>query len=649
MSRRQRLTLPDDAEEWWSNIPYGSYYLILKWGGGVQLRLGELRTNPPMFRYDPKTDAASEEFKEEDIASGAERYDRLFGKALTRAGWQLPEIDPAAFAVIMRLRCQSDVRLEFIFDTNAMVEGIGHWLAALFAERCDLVVTAVSLRELQDQHGGAKFGLPIRKSVPIEKQKKEVSVFEKDVLGRRQAYLAAMRFREFSGFERIVWRELELEDASLMLSRSGLDKTDKKTSEADTAVLREVRRCIRDRVRGLERFFVTGDVAISRRAATELPDESLIAARVRQLVRKRIYTPSVWWPAGADQGSVLVGHTPMRLIWELLAVGDSIELRSVDNPDHSWTFSAFDAQMWPSDYLSPWMDCIEATTGQPIVEKGDVVFDEDAGASAPRVVPTAVIAGDERIFSRVTIPDIEPIDANFRVGTDTLLNVLASLVQGRTELAVELDELSAEAERHLAQLLEGLKLAKLSERKVEPLARLATMAAAWRSGDRETVSWLITPYLAYAEQIVPANAAHAERPEKTVRLARGLAARLGQGMSLDGAWIPGGANPTHDEVRRTITAQLETQKTVTIYDLFTKVFLRQLAVSPIRAMDSWERIEAAGTFDNIEFRRGGDAPSDERRQRVVKFSADRWTDTNVPLDKFLGYRDLVQVRRSHAG
>src|SRR5262249_13451620 len=153
-------------------------------------------------------------------------------------------------------------------------------------------------------------------------------------------YLAAMRFRELTGFDRILWRELELEDASLMLSRSGLDRSDRKTSEADTAMLREVRRAIRDRVRGLDRFFVTGDVGRSRRAATGLREGSLIAGRVRALVRGRIYTPIVWWPAGADQGSSLAGHTTMRLVWELLAVADKLELRSKDDPDRTWMLKA---------------------------------------------------------------------------------------------------------------------------------------------------------------------------------------------------------------------------------------------------------------------------------------------------------------------
>ncbi|HSN97247.1 MAG TPA: hypothetical protein VLS89_03080 [Candidatus Nanopelagicales bacterium] len=643
---RKRLLLPDDAEEWWTTIPQGSYDVVLTWRDDVRLRLGELRTNPPMFRYDPKPDRMGEAFKEEDITSGAERYDRLFGKALTRAGWQLPEIDPAAFSSIMRLRCQTDARLEFILDTNAMVEGIGHWLAALFAERCDLVITAVSLRELQDQHGGAKFSSPLRKS---PKKEGQPASFEKDVLGRRQTYLSAMRFREFTGFERIVWRELELEDASLMLSRSGLDKADKKTSDADTAVLREVRRCIRDRVRGLERFFVTGDVALSRRAATELPEESLIAARVRDLVRERIYVPGVWWPAGADQGTALAGHTAMRLVWELLAVGDDVQLRSTDRPDLSWTFRAFVDQMWPSDYLSPWMDCTGPATEKPTAERAGVKLDKTSSKPDPPVVATVPVVDEDRLFSEVIAPDMVPIDANFRVGTDALLNVLSSLVQGRTELVVELDELSPEAERHLAQLLEGLELAKLWKRKVEPLARLTTMASAWRAGDRETVSRLLMPYRAYAEQIDPTVVAQAERPEKTVRLARGLAARLGQGMVLDGAWYPGGANPMLGEVRRAILSQLEAQRAFTMYDLFTRVFLRQLVVSPVRAMVGWKRMEAAGIFDSIEFRRGGGAPSDERRQRVATLSDQGWIDTNVPLDKFHGYLDLVQVQRLHAG
>ena len=671
--RTQRLALPHDAEDWWESLPSGTYDLVLRWAGGVRFHIGEIQTTPSMFRYDPKIDKTSESFLEEDVASGAERFDRLLGKALTRAGWQLPAIDPVAFWSIVHLRQQTDARLEFIFDTNAMVEGIGHWLATLFAERCDLVVTAVSLRELQDQHGGAKFGTALRRW--NEKSKPPSANYEKDVLGRRQTYLAAMRFREFTGFERILWRELELEDASLLLSRSGLDKTDKKSSESDTALLREVRRCIRDRVRGLERFFVTGDSALSRRAATELPAESLISARVRELVRGRIYTPIVWWPAATDQGAALAGHTPMRLIWELLSVADEIELRSTTEPAQSWTFTAYDTEMWPSDYLVPWVEVTGPGTPTTTSKRGGATAGvssdmlsrphepylsglgaKDAGevvamnSSTPPLTASARPETESRIFVQPGALDaVHAIDTNFRVGADLLMNILAALVRGEDELPIESEKLTSEVERHLAQLIEALGFAKLSSNKLEPLPRLEQLLSAWRADDLEAVSFLLLPYRAYAEQVDPAIKAHPGRPLKTIRIARMLASRLGQGMLLGDDWLPGGANPKLSEVRSAILAALDVQKVLTIYELFTKIFLQRLGVSPIRAMSAWDRMEEGGVFDDIEMRKGGDAPSAARQQPFVTLSAHGWKDDSVPLDKFRGFRDLVDMRRTHGG
>ncbi len=671
--RTQRLALPYDAEDWWGNLPPGTYDLVLRWGGDVRFRIGEIQTTPSMFRYDPKIDKTSEPFLEEDVTGGAERFDRLLGKALTRAGWQLPAVDPAAFWSIVYLRQQTDARLEFIFDTNALVEGIGHWLATLFAERCDLVVTAVSLRELQDQHGGAKFGVPLRRW--NEKSKPPSPTYEKDVLGRRQTYLAAMRFREFTGFERILWRELELEDASLLLSRGGLDKVDKKSSEADTTLLREVRRCIHDRVRGLERFFVTGDSALSRRAATELPAKSLICARVRELVRGRIYTPIVWWPAAADQGSALTGHTPMRLIWELLSVADDIELRSTTEPAQSWTFTSYDAEMWPSDYLVPWVEVTGPGTTIAFPKRSGSTADvssgtlrqlpspelsspgaKDAGevgamsASTPPLTAIAPLETESRLFVQLDMPDVvHAIDANFRVGADRLMNVLAALVRGEDELPNESDKLTSEVERHLAQLLEALGLAKFSSNKLNPLTRFEQLSVAWRANDRETISSLLLPYRAYAEQVDSTIKVQHSRPLKTVRIARALASKLGQGMLLGDDWLHGGANPKLGDVRSAILAELDVQKVLTTYELFTNIFLQRLGVSPIRAMSAWDRMDAAGVFNGIEMRKGGDAPSAARQQSVATLSALGWKDDAVPLDKFRGIRDLVDMRRTHGG
>jgi hypothetical protein len=599
--------------------------LVLTWRNGLRLQLGEMRATPPMLKYDPQVAADSVPFEESQIVTDAERFDRLFGKAFTRAGWQFPSIDPQALGQILDLR-RTNVRLEMILDTNAMVEGIGHWLAALFADRCDLVVTAVTLRELQDIHGKAKFSKPVCSAVAGKPGKPApppgTLAFANEAIPARQTYLAAMRFRELTGHQRVLWRELELDDSALLLSR-GMERSEK-ASESDTIMLREVRRHVRDSVRGLERFFVTGDAALARRATTELPSGRTIAARVEELGRGQVYLPLQWWPDTADEGFTITGHTPMRLFWELLAVADSVELIAPDSQSGGWRFSAFLKEMWPSDFDEPWMT-VSALTSQP---------DSPAVSGGGPASEAGLLFASPEVPARNEIPD------NLRVSADVLLESLAAIALGRPELPSTL-RLHAEGLRHLASLLERLDLARLTGTRLAPLGLAPRLQAAFAGDDRDGVAALLAPYRAFAEQTVPAAKRATSRPERTVELCRRLAERLGQGMTLSESWLPGGANPSLVEVRRAIVERIAKGHGLTIYDLLTDVFLRRLGVSPVRALSAWGRMADAGTFTELEFRRGGGGPDPRKRLPFARLTKAGWKEEFVQLDTFQGYRDVV--------
>ena len=675
MSRR---SLGQDADGWWSELS-GEFQLVLVWRENLELGVGSIRTSPLLFRYDPRP-AGGARFIEADATNDAERWDRLFGKALTRAGWQLPLLDPQAWWQLIKMRQAPSTRLELILDTNAMVEGVGHWMASLFADRCELVVTAISLRELQDLHGASAFG----KAVKVDK----VGKLETKAIGNRQTYLAAQRFREFPGFRRVLWRELPMDDVALLLSRG---QTSGKTSESDTALLRQVRKSIHDRVNGLERLFVTGDSALARRATTELPTGSVVASKVRDLRRQAVYCPTSWWP-GTDEGQSVSGASGPRLLWELLAVADHLELRAENGT--RWRVSAFDREMWPSDYESPWLDITKlkdhengassrADNSHPVPKDvpapvppgpesagattADVthpteVAHQGSSARRKRLNPAPIVTATSGLTEAMLYPQGPPsnvpnFEVNLRVGAKAILDTLGALALSTSDGPIALPrnwhEQRAEVSEHLTALFEALRLAEIDGKGLRPLANANRLRTLWHANDLNGVSDLFLPYRAYAEQALwpsPAGPAKA-RPLVTVQFARALATKLGQGMSLQNNWIPGGANPTTVEIRHAVVTHFDDKnasgRAYPIRDLFVEVFLRKLHITPYRAMAAWDRMVSANVFDGIEFRTGG-SPSSGVTEVVARLKDDGWEETRLPLDVFRDYRDLLDRSKNNA-
>ncbi|MGB2987394.1 MAG: hypothetical protein WBE26_16130, partial [Phycisphaerae bacterium] len=495
---------------------------------------------------------------------------RLLASALTRAGWLRPRVDPNMVVRLVSLReectdLEKRTRVEFIFDTNAMVEGVGHWLADLFADSCDLVVTAVTLRELQDQREIAQFSKQISE-VGEKRQEK--------VLSARQLYLAANRFRECVGYNRVLWRELELDDTALLLSRgSGQEKR----SESDTLLLRTVRRSIHDRVNGLERFFVTGDTALARRASSELPPGSVIAAQVKELVSGQTYFPCAWWP-GPDQGRRVHRH-PARLLWELLAIADEIELKN-DNGD-TWTLCAFVNPMWPSDYSAPW-----------------VLVD-----GPPEAVEPAIATGTDEATGTIwpSAPStLHLLEKNLRLSAQTILDLLSAVATASGGSITIPDKARDTSERrhHTKMFLEGLDLARVNEdcTTAKPLQQHSALARAWQSGDHDAVFDIVRgwkPLDDWATMSKPPK-----WPSRTEQIARALAGLLGQGAYIEGSWIPGGQRPAVTEVRKRLLDAIPKAppRALPMYEVLVEVFLRRLNVHPLRVLAAWNRMKELGVF-----------------------------------------------------
>lgn len=594
--------VPTGLAEWFDQTLRGvrSVTVSMKWRSDMTLVVGSLSPNRRLFHYSPDPG----DFVVKD---SPERTNRLLAAAFTRAGWLRPLVDPGTITQLVGLRGER-TRVEFVFDTNAMVEGVGHWLVDLFADSCDLVVTAVTLRELQDQREIAQFSKHISK---VGKEKRE------KVLSARQLYLAANRFRECVGYDRVLWRELELDDTALLLSRgSGSEKR----SESDTLLLRSVRRSIHDRVNGLERFFVTGDTALARRASSELPPGSVIAAQVKVLVPEHTYFPCAWWP-GPDQGRRVHRH-PARLLWEFLAIADKIELKN-DNGD-TWTLCAFVNPMWPSDYSAPWV----LVDGPPsAVESESAITPSQAGgmiwASAP---------SPQRVLEK-----------SLRLAAQTILDLLSAVAtaSGKSIIIPEKARDTPERQYHTKLLLEGLELAQVNEDcyTAKPLQQQPALAKAWQSCDYDAVFDIVRgwkPLDDWATMTKPPK-----RPSRTDQTARALAGLLGQGAFIEGTWIPGGQRPTVAEVRKGLLNAIPKAppRALPMYKVLVEVFLRRLKVHPLRVLAAWDRMKELGVFMDFEPRKGGSS-SGRHELEVAVFSSSGWTTKRIDLEAFRGYRDL---------
>lgn len=629
-----RLPVPIGFSGWWdSTLPTTPLRLSLRWRGGQSLELGALHRERMLLEFAPDP----EDFTD---TKSAERVGRMVAKALTRAGWRRPAVDPSAMLRLLDLRRGME-RLEFILDTNALVEGIAHWLVDHFADRCDLVITAVTLRELQDAQGRAGFGKELHKK--LDKRT--------DTLAARQLYLSAHRLRERTGYPRVLWRELEVDDTALLLSRGhGSDKT----SESDTLLLRAVRRSIHDRVNNLERFFVTGDTALARRAATELPSGSVLAAQVQPVDKGEVLFPCSWWP-GPDQGLRVVRH-PARLVWELLCVADEVVLK--DGKDREWAFKAFGNPMWPSDYLEPWVEVVEPTPSathpvptsahDPQSQRDDDASDLQTpnvveGHEAPRVPDPA---GNPVSFW-APVPEGAPtLEDNLRLPAQATMDLLAAIATAAGDSVTVPSSVyeTSVSRHHVRRFVEGLRLGTVDD-DVEIITFAEArpdLANAWSRNDLDAVFDIVRRWKALEEWATLHEPP--KRPRHTLQAARALASLLGQGRYHPETrrWLPGGRRPSPEEMRQSVieAASEHERKTLPVYRLLVDVFLGGLGVSPIRVSRRWKDLWAAGVFEGFEAREGGSS-SGRHYQEYAELGPTGWSARRLDLESLAGTRDLV--------
>lgn len=620
-----RLGVGFPFESWWRTqaVP-PKMDILLWWEGGIRLKVATLAPLGPCLKME-----LGWRHRQSPLGDSLPQVPRVLAQAFTRSGFMHPRMESEVLARLLQLAFASDSRIEFIFDTNALSQGIGHWLAEVFADRCDLVTTAVTLRELQDLGDrsalGSRFVDDPNEGKETERARAKLYArLEKSVLAR-QAYLAGRRFIEFSGYYRPRWRELDADDTALMLAQG--EAHGEKSSLADTMLLRSVRRSIQRRVRGLERLFVTGDVGLARRAATELPEDSVVTARVPQLAPEQTLVPVRWFP-GPDQGRALTWGQPTRLVWELLACGDAVEL--VADSGAGYRFSAWQQdEMGSTDFVRPWVR-VEAIRG---------------GWATPSRPGTA--AGPTEVFLQPDwVADLTPFDDRLRVPASHLFAALSRLATA-TSLEADVDlnmpdllgdgTTNRRRRRHLGKLLDGCGIGTINKdgSAISPGPRAQRLATAWAAGDRTTVFWLLSPWAPLRKASIGEGS---EYGRATHQSARAVAAALGFVARINRELCVGGATPSLASVKSAFEDWRPDGTATTIRSLLIDFFLKELGVSPSRILAEWERLRLSPLFHGIAFRRGGH-PDDGPGQRVLEFTD--LSDGELPLDSVDGFRDFI--------
>ena len=261
----------------------------------------------------------------------------IWSQVAVRAAYMTPEIDARAFDLLCRARAANE-RIEFIVDTNVIVNGVGHWLTRWFGDVADLVRTVVTDLEVQSWVDGNHIW----------------SVKSVESLRRRFCYLSSSRFLERIAHGHPIWRRLDIEEeTALFVNKAGAGGSRSKSPGADVLMLRAVRRQVLDQVPRLRRFFVTSDQALARSAVHDLPLDAVITAYVNPLPDRGRFLGNVhWWPSKPGRSGACVAGLPV-FIYEATSVCDSVIVRLNDGREMKVSAYIPDINQYPSDWVSP--------------------------------------------------------------------------------------------------------------------------------------------------------------------------------------------------------------------------------------------------------------------------------------------------------
>lgn len=543
---------------------------------GSVLRLSIPEFHGRLFKKQASSAADTQPKGESRLDRGTERqWAQWWAKVAVRAGYLLPLVDPVAFSDVVRLSQDPRSRIELILDTNALISGVGHWLARVFGARADFVRTSVTDLEIHE------FG---------DRLKWEAEKFE--TLSARASFLAASRFLEHSGSPTTLWRRLDTEEeTALFVARSS--EGGGKSPGRDTLLLHASRRAVLDRVPRLTRFFVTGDQGVARAALHELPEGSVIAAYVNPLPKEVYLTPDLWLPSGYDQGRVVRANLA-TFVREALCLCTVMRLERDDGAKWCIRAHVVGGNQFPSDWTAPLLFVEEepAANGQacgggksppdvpepaataaeapPTAIADAAPGDAIDGARSPEAnVSAAVVAAEHAsVEPGQTATSATPAVAKnvpkwpFRKKTDELLKPgtpgapdvpplellerlrqVAAAVQTRGAV----DFVTDRSERKVRNVIWFLRLGNFIDNGGRPLSNAKTLPEIFESNDLDALSQLCTRVESYhrlIEQLRTNKSMSIEQVRELLRSATalaGLARTLGQAVLAGDVLHYGGA------------------------------------------------------------------------------------------------------------
>lgn len=575
-----RLSLAEDFEGWLSEKLGDKMWAVKTVVCGQDFEFGQLNSKTPAFRVAPNAGSA------------------LTG-ALVACGWAPPAIDPHALSLLQELQFRNE-RVEFVLDTSAFGCGVAQWLILNFEQLATMVVTDVTLREIQEQETAwrnaqtsLKNWQPKEKLSPDENSAKKLEAIH-NVLQRSFLYFGGNRCREFSAAHNVAWRELEMEDVALLLSKTAGSS---KGAESDTVLLRAARRHIMSQPFARHPvFFVTADTALARRALSELPPESVIACKPATLKSPVIF-PHNWTP-GPDEGAALASPSVGLLLWELLSLGDQLELSS---GERSFTLQAFSRDMWPSDYREPWVDVVH----QAGFEDLSYVINQE----------TSVLSLPSHTFS---IPSL-------RIGLPKCLELIASLMRG-----VVPDYLikGPIVRKHYQRFLEGIGVLTAENGTLSPVPTEELRAVfATQSSQR-----LVALMGKWAEFQVFLEGHETRLPQAT----RDVAKRMAEFLGWDAVWFD--KFPLEEAVGVAVEMTTQNDGGLTAAELLREL-MSTLHV-PIAFIREHEKALVEALSTRFELRRGGSSSGNNVAKFFVPLQSGEFEMIEYDLETLSSYRDM---------
>lgn len=297
------------------------------------------------------------------------QYKKAVANVLTAAGFLNIKADPSQlFSTLMETK-----RVRFVFDTNAMSNGVAHWLVTAMWQSVDVVTSAVVEREIhqwKDRISNIEAYLP-------------------EDLKTRTNYSLARHFLEKPAAGVSLDRMDTPEQSALLISQQP-SKDGKKTPNADILLVEHARSLIRGESRNTRTIYVTGDFATARTAVGALGEHHVLLAITdwEELLRREgQYMTRGWWKPGDGLGNI--NATSLAQVIDIfLSLYSKLQLK-VSNKTVTVEYSYSFRGGCPTEWVNPHYLVTTETETLPavVVEPHDGTAPQQTGGDGGGVAP----------------------------------------------------------------------------------------------------------------------------------------------------------------------------------------------------------------------------------------------------------------------